>query len=334
MSIIEVDRLSKTYQVYQRPAGLAAAAKSLFRRRYQPVHAVREVSFRIEEGEIVGFLGPNGAGKTTTLKMLSGLVFPASGSARVMGFVPWERDDAYRRQFSLVMGQKNQLWWDLPASESFVLNRDIYDIGRADFQHTRDELVDLLDVREKLGVPVRELSLGERMKLELVAALLHRPRVLFLDEPTIGLDVIAQANIRRALAEYNRTSRITTILTSHYMNDIEALCERVIIINHGRLNYDGPLSGVVEKFSRHKLLRVRFRDGTEVPTFGPAARVIEHRPPTVLLEVDRDDVTRVAGEILDHETVEDIGIEEIPIEDVFAEVFGQTDGDDESATCE
>src|SRR6476620_8274467 len=244
MPIIEVQGLTKTYRVFQKQPGLLGSLRGLFRRQYKEVHAVADVSFTIEPGEMVAFLGPNGAGKTTTLKMLSGLIYPTSGSARVAGFDPSKRENAYRRLFALVLGQKNQLWWDLPAIESFHLFRAIYAIPEAQFKATLDELVTLLDVGKKLNVMVRELSLGERMKMELIAALLHRPRVLFLDEPTIGLDVVSQKAVRQFLRDYNRRHRVTILLTSHYMADIKELCERVIVIHKGAKIYDGALSGV------------------------------------------------------------------------------------------
>src|SRR4029079_10808706 len=212
----------------------------------------------IEPGEIVGFLGPNGAGKTTTLKMLSGLIFPTTGSARVLGHVPWQREDAFRRRFALVMGQKNQLWWDLPAADSFQLHREIYPLPIEHFTQTLGDLTELFGVKDLTRQPVRELSLGERMKMELIAALLHQPRLLLLDEPTIGLDVIAQLTIQKCLSEYNTTRGVTILLTSHYMRDVEALCKRVLVINHGRVVHDGPLSGIQEQFGRHKLVRLQF----------------------------------------------------------------------------
>src|SRR4051794_4369799 len=225
-AIIEVQELTKNYRVFQKQPGLRGALGGLFRRQYKEVHAVAGVSFTIEPGEMVAFLGPNGAGKTTTLKMLSGLIYPTSGTARVLGFVPWERADAFRRLFALVMGQKNQLWWDLPAADSFQLHREIYSLALADFNQTVDDLTELFGVKELTRQPVRELSLGERMKMELIAALLHRPQLLLLDEPTIGLDVVAQVTIQKCLKEYNATRGVTMLLTSHYMRDVEALCRR------------------------------------------------------------------------------------------------------------
>ncbi len=241
MAIIELASLTKSYRVYQKKEGLLASIGGLFWREHRLVEAVRGIDLSIEEGEIIAFLGPNGAGKTTTLKLLSGVINPTSGMARVMGHIPWKRENAYRRRFALVMGQKNQLWWDLPANESFRLHQQIYRIEPDAFGRTRDELVELLDVPHLLGQPVRELSLGERMKMELIGAMLHSPQVLFLDEPTIGLDVVAQHNIQQFLRYYQQMRKITIVLTSHYMKDVAALCKRVVIINEGRIVYDGSL---------------------------------------------------------------------------------------------
>src|SRR5579871_2327645 len=262
--IIEAQGLTKTYRVFQKRPGLAGAIRSLFRREYKEVHAVTDVSFAIEPGEMVAFLGPNGAGKTTTLKMLSGLIYPTAGTARVLDFVPWDRPDAFRRRFSLIMGQKNQLWWDLPAGDSFQLHREIYSLPAAAFHRTLGELTELFGVGDLTRQPVRELSLGERMKMELIAALLHEPQLLLLDEPTIGLDVVAQVAIQRCLKEYNATRGVTMLLTSHYMRDVEALCPRVLVITHGRVLYDGLLSGITDQFGRFKLVRLHFA-GDAVP---------------------------------------------------------------------
>src|SRR5438105_6148014 len=264
MPIIEAIDLTKIYQVTQKKEGVLRALRGLFRREYKEVRAVDGVSFTIEPGEMVAFLGPNGAGKTTTLKMLSGLIYPSSGSARVLGFVPWQRADAFRRLFALVMGQKNQLWWDLPASDSFQLHREIYSLEPAQFQQTLDDLTELFKVKQLIRQPVRELSLGERMKMELIAALLHRPQLLLLDEPTIGLDVVAQVTIQKCLKEYNTSRGVTMLLTSHYMRDVEALCSRVLVITHGKVIYDGPLAGITERFGKTKLLRLHFA-GDEAP---------------------------------------------------------------------
>src|SRR5947208_1969320 len=258
MPIIEAEGLSKTYRVYQKKEGLLGAMRGLFRREYKEVRAVDHVSFQIEPGEIVGFLGPNGAGKTTTLKMLSGLIFPTAGSARVLGHVPSQREDAFRRRFALVMGQKNQLWWDLPAADSFQLHREIYSLPAAAFTRTLGELTEMFGVENLTRQPVRELSLGERMKMELIASLLHQPQLLLLDEPTIGLDVVAQVTIQKCLREYNSSRGVTILLTSHYMRDVEALCSRVLVITHGKVVYDGPLTGVIEQFGSTKLVRLQF----------------------------------------------------------------------------
>ena len=258
MATIEIQGLSKSYRVYQKKEGLMASVRGLFRREYRDVHAVREIDLAVERGEFVAFLGPNGAGKTTTLKLLSGVISPSGGQARVMGHVPWKRENAYRRRFALVMGQKNQLWWDLPAQESFRLHQQIYRVDAATFQKKLDELTSLLDVGQLLKQPVRELSLGERMRMELIAALLHSPDVLFLDKPTIGLDVVAQHRIQQFLKFYQQKRRITILLTSHYMKDVTALCQRVVIIAHGRIRHDGSLSGIVDQFSSYKVVTLQF----------------------------------------------------------------------------
>ena len=327
--MIEVDGLTRVFRTYRKRPGFWGGVRGLFHREYEETAAAKDISFRIVEGEFVGFLGPNGAGKTTTLKMLSGLIFPTSGSARVAGHDPTRRENAYRRIFALVLGQKNQLWWDLPAIESFNLLRAIYALPAAQYQTTLDELVELLGVGPKLNVMVRELSLGERMKMELIAALLHRPRVLFLDEPTIGLDVVSQKNVRQFLRDYNRRHRVTILLTSHYMADIQELCERVIVIHRGRKIYDGALdrlenaggarrknitflpavSGGAERAfpadwrSRHALATTRSDDGK------------------FTLQVPVESVVAVSQEILGTGPVADITIEDIPLEDVIAELF-------------
>src|SRR5215468_2381562 len=256
--MIEASELTKTYRVAQKKEGVLGALRGLYRREYREVRAVDGVSFSIEPGEMVAFLGPNGAGKTTTLKMLSGLIYPTAGQARVLGFVPWERADAFRRRFALVMGQKNQLWWDLPAADSFQLHREIYSLPTDDFHRTVGELTELFQVEKLTRQPVRELSLGERMKMELIAALLHQPQLLLLDEPTIGLDVVAQAAIQRCLRDYNARHGVTMLLTSHYMRDVEALCSRVLVISHGKVIYDGPLGKITEQFGRSKLVKLHF----------------------------------------------------------------------------
>src|SRR5437868_9033627 len=261
MPIIEAQDLTKIYRVNQKREGLLGAVRALYRRESKEVRAVDGISFTIEPGEVVAFLGPNGAGKTTTLKMLSGIIYPSGGSARVLDFVPWERADAFRRRFALVMGQKNQLWWDLPAADSFQLHREIYSLPTDQFTQTLGELTELFGVKDLTRQPVRELSLGERMKMELIAALLHQPQLLLLDEPTIGLDVIAQVTIQKCLRDCNAHRGVTMLLTSHYMRDVEALCSRVLVITHGKLVYDGPLAGITEQFGQSKLVKLQFREG-------------------------------------------------------------------------
>jgi len=297
--------------------------KGLFSRTYDETAAAKDITFSIAEGEFVGFLGPNGAGKTTTLKMLSGLIFPTSGTARVAGFDPTKRENAYRRIFALVLGQKNQLWWDLPAIESFALLRAIYGLPAADYKKNLDELVTLLGVSEKLNVMVRELSLGERMKMELIAALIHRPKVLFLDEPTIGLDVVSQRAVRLFLRDYNKRHRVTIVLTSHYMADIKELCERVIVIHKGRKIYDGALDRLESgSGSRKKIVRFVPKDTAfdELwrSRFGETKRGDDG---SFTLRVSSDDVVAVAQEVLATGPVADITIEDVPLEDVIAELF-------------
>jgi ABC-2 type transport system ATP-binding protein len=321
MPIIEARALSKTYRVYQKESGLLGALRGLFRREYKEVRAVENVSFSIEPGEIVGFLGPNGAGKTTTLKMLSGLIYPTSGAATVLGHVPWQREDAFRRRFALVMGQKNQLWWDLPAADSFQLHREIYGLQPDRFQRTLDELTELFGVGQLTRQPVRELSLGERMKMELIAALLHEPELLLLDEPTIGLDVVAQVAIQKCLKDYNVRRNVTILLTSHYMRDVEALCRRVLVITHGKLIYDGPLAGITEQFGREKIVRLQF-DGNDSPDdlqrFGTITR---REGPMAELQVERSRVSEVLAAILDQHTVLDVSVQDPPLDQVIARVF-------------
>ena len=320
MPIIEVEGLSKTYRVVQKEPGLRGALRALFRRRYKEVHAVADVSFQIEPGEMVAFLGPNGAGKTTTLKMLSGLIYPTRGTARVLGFTPWDRPDAFRRRFSLVMGQKNQLWWDLPAADSFRLHREIYSLPQDAFARTLGQLTELFAVEALTRQPVRELSLGERMKMELIAALLHEPQLLLLDEPTIGLDVVAQVAIQRCLKEYNAARGVTMLLTSHYMRDVEALCKRVLVIAHGRVIYDGPLSGIVERFGQHKLVRLQFA-GEDVPPGVQEFGACHVAGPVAELKVERGQVSGVLATILDRYTVIDVSVHDPPLDQVIARVF-------------
>ena len=325
MAVIEIERLTKTYRVYQKKEGLWASFRGLFSRRYRFVEAVRGVDLTVEQGEFVAFLGPNGAGKTTTLKLLSGVINPTSGTARVMGHVPWKRENAYRRRFALVMGQKNQLWWDLPAQESFRLHQQIYRIEPERFERTRDELVDLLGVRHVLTQPVRELSLGERMKMELTAALLHSPEVLFLDEPTIGLDVIAQHNIQSFLRHYQELRKITILLTSHYMKDVAALCQRVVIISAGQIKYDGSLSGIMDRFGTHKVVTLHFGDHAVPGDLARYGDLLEAQPPRARIRVQRGVVPDVLGAILRSHTVVDVSVEDPPLEEVIAKMFSLVD---------
>jgi ABC-2 type transport system ATP-binding protein len=326
MSIIEIKGLKKTYQVYQKKEGLRSSLRGLFKREYKQVKAVQGIDLQIEQGEFVAFLGPNGAGKTTTLKLLSGVIHPTSGTATVMGHTPWQRENEYRRRFALVMGNKNQLWWDLPAQESFRLHQQIYRIEGDVFQNTLDELTDLLDLRDLLQQPVRELSLGQRMKMELTAALLHSPEVLFLDEPTIGLDVVAQHNIQQFLKYYQQKRKITILLTSHYMKDVAALCNRVVIIADGLIKYDGSLEGIIESTDKRKMITLQFRDVIEDSLLAALKKfgdVTDIETPRVKLTVTRDVVSRMLSSILDDYQVDDIVVEDPPLEDIIAAVFSE-----------
>lgn len=320
--VIQTRGLTKVFRTYRKGEGLSGAFRGLFHRRYTETLAADRISFSVGEGEFVGFLGPNGAGKTTVLKMLSGLLQPTSGSATVLGFNPARRPAALKRQFALLMGQKNALWWDLPARESLELNRAIYGIDRADFESTVGELSELLDVRDKMGVMVRELSLGERMKMELIAALLHRPKVLFLDEPTIGLDVISQKKVREFLREYNARHRVVTLLTSHYMQDIEELCRRVILIDHGKIFFDGSLDEVVSRFTTTKIIGADF-SSPPPPGFLPPGTVLERGPLSIKVEVPRAEIPRACAELLAGGTVSDLSVQEVPVEEVIRRVFGK-----------
>jgi ABC-2 type transport system ATP-binding protein len=320
---VAVEGLSKTYQVPEREAGLAAAIRSFFKRRYNQVEAVKHVSFSIAPGEVVGFLGPNGAGKTTTLKMLSGLLHPSSGRADVLGYTPWERKTDFLRAITLVMGQRNRLSWDIPAADSFLLNQAVYRLSDEDFKRTLAELDELLELGPIMRKPVRNLSLGERMKCELAAGLMHRPRVLFLDEPTIGLDLIAQARIRGFLREYNRRTGATILLTSHYMADVTALCERVIIIHHGQLKYDGSLTGLTRRIAPVKLIGLALRNGAMeggLERYG-TPMPNESNDGKLLVQVPAEEVAAVTAQMLSDLPVQDLTIEDPPIETVIERAF-------------
>jgi ABC-2 type transport system ATP-binding protein len=323
--MIEAINLSKTFYVHRKAPGLLGSIRSLVRRERIPKHAVRGASFTVGEGEIVGLIGANGAGKTTLVKMLAGIIHPTSGDARVLGFRPWERDNRFRRQVSLIMGQKAQLWWDLPAADCFLLLREIYEIPRPVFQERLDYLTSVLGVRDELNVQIRRLSLGERMKMELMAALLHAPRAVYLDEPTIGLDLTAQRAIREFVLRYLQEHRPAMILTSHYMEDIERLCERIVIIREGEIVYDGPLARVVERYASHKIVTARLDQ--PVPGLEAGARLdgvgrILHREElSVRVEVRRQDVAAAAGALLERLPVVDLSIDEEDVGTIIEKIL-------------
>lgn len=319
--IIQVDHLKKYYKVYQKEPGLWGSVKSLWDRKYEEVKAVDDISFSIEQGEIVGFIGQNGAGKTTTLKVLSGLLYPTAGEVSVLGYNPWDRKAEFQKQFSLVMGQKNQLWWDLPAMDSFLLNKAIYQIPDAQFKKTLSALVDLLDVSDVVKVQVRKLSLGQRMKCELIAALLHNPKVLFLDEPTIGLDVIMQKVLRDFIRNYNKEFGATIILTSHYMDDVKELCKRAIIIDQGKKIFDGDLQEIINTYARNKILSVVFSKPVSKNTLLQFGEVKDFLDPKATILVPRKTAAQTAGRLIAQLPVDDITIEEPPIEAIIREVF-------------
>ena len=325
-TVIRVDGLRKVYTVPERESGLRASVRSLWKRQTKDVIAVGGIGFEVPEGEIVGFLGPNGAGKTTTLKMLAGLLHPTAGEASVLGFTPWRREKAYLRQMTLVMGQRNQLVWDIPVTDSYQLNKAIYDIPEAQFRETLGELDDLLDLGPLLTKPVRNLSLGERMKCELAGALLHRPRVLFLDEPTLGLDVTAQRRIRDFVAAYAARHRATVLLTSHYMADVEALAERVVVISRGSLLFDGPLAGLVERFAPHKTITVDLDGRAEhLDRYG---EVVEAEEGRAVLRVPKGDAAAVTARLLADLPVVDLSITDPPVDEVIDRVFTGTSAAD------
>jgi ABC-2 type transport system ATP-binding protein len=318
---IHIKDLKKTYVVTQQEATAGAALRGLINRRKVTVHAVEGISFDVEPGEMVGFLGPNGAGKTTTLKMLSGLLHPTSGEVTVLGHIPWKREHSYLRQITLVMGQRNQLIWDISARHSFELNRVIYRIPPADYRDMLRELTDLLDLEPLLQKPVRNLSLGERMKCEIAAALLHQPRVVFLDEPTIGLDVTMQRRIRLFIAEYNRRFGATVLLTSHYMADVEALCRRVVVIHEGKLLFDGDLSNLVQEFTSYKTIVVQIEDNKA--DLSPYGKVVSSEDGRFTIRVPRADTAHVTERLLADLPVIDLLVEDPPIEEVIERVFTQ-----------
>lgn len=319
--LIHVENLSKSFDYYKKELGVKNSLKNLVKRQKLVKEAVKDISFDIEEGEIVGFLGPNGAGKTTTIKMLSGILYPTGGTAQVMGYVPWERKVEFKKQFSVVMGQKNQLWWDLPAIESFYLNKCIYELEDKTYNNTLEELTELLDVKDLLNVQVRRLSLGERMKMELIAALIHQPKVIYLDEPTIGLDLLSQKNIRKFLKYYNQQNHTTILLTSHYMNDIEELCNRTIIINDGTLVFDDEISKLNTDMSNCKILKLQMSERTEEAVFEPFGKIRSSDGYQVELEVKKDKVKECAKIILSDFNVLDFNIDDVPIEESIEAIF-------------
>jgi ABC-2 type transport system ATP-binding protein len=332
---VEVENLSKHYRVHKRASGIGAALRSLFRRDYEERRAVIDLSFRIAAGERVGFLGPNGAGKTTTLKMLAGLLYPTGGSLRVAGHVPQRREPDFLRQITLVMGQKQQLLWDLPPADTFELNRAVYDVPRAQFRETLDELVKLLDIGEVSRTPTRQLSLGERMKCELAAALLHRPKLLFLDEPTIGLDVSMQVVLRQFIRAYNERFQATVLLTSHYMEDVLKLCPRVLVIDAGRLRYDGDLPHLVRSLRPEKRIAMR-REGGDLDAgslekLRRMGTLLSHEGGQVVLQVPQSELRSVVAGLIEGFSVADMTIEDPPLEEVLRELFAKAKGRSEAA---
>ncbi len=319
--VIELDRLSKSYVVPVRDAGIRAGLVSLFKRKTRTVEAVKDVSLSIEPGEIVGFLGPNGAGKTTTLKMLSGLLHPSGGRASVLGFEPWKRPNDFLQQITLVMGQRNQLIWDIPVVDSFDRNRVIYQLGREVYRQRVDELTDLLDLGELLTKPVRNLSLGERMKCEVAAALLHHPKILFLDEPTLGLDVSMQRRLREFVARYNKETGAAVLLTSHYMADVEALCPRVVVIHHGEILFDGRLVDLIEKFSAQKTLVLELEESTSAEALALYGDVVSASEGRATLRVPKKETAEVTARLLRELKVQDLNVADPPIDEVIDQIF-------------
>ena len=326
MDAVRVNSITKTFRSSTKQEGLWGSLKSVFHREYKHFTAVNTVSFTVPQGQLVGLLGANGAGKTTLLKMLSGLLVPSSGEAEVMGYVPWRRKYDFLRRFSLVMGQRNQLWWDLPAADSFLLNKEIYGLEYNSFVKWRDELAERLDVADKLHIQLRRLSLGERMKCELIGALLHKPEVIFLDEPTIGLDVVAQHSLREFIRQYNKDFTTTVILTSHYMDDIEALCERVLLIDEGSLLFDGQLQELSKEFSAEKVVQLEFLKPIMKEDIAGFGTIADYSPERVSLRIDSENTPKITAEILSNYPVADLTITAVPIEEIVRKIFvGKTD---------
>lgn len=321
--VIEVNNLAKHFSVPEKAEGFGASVRSLFNRQYKTVKAVDDISFSIEEGEMVGFLGPNGAGKTTTLKMLTGILYPSSGEVSVLGYIPTERKVAFQKQISLVLGQKNQLWWDLPPTDGFLMNKEIYGIATEEYRKTLDELVELLDISDVLATPVRKMSLGQRMKCELIASLLHKPKLLFLDEPTIGLDVATQKRVRDFLRKINREFHTTIILTSHNMEDVEAVCERILMIDHGHKVYDGAITELISTYATEKYLSLDFEDDVPKKELTKFGRVVEYEGWKAVIAVPRKDHAKRAAELLTKFSVDNLDIQEIKLEDIILKHFSK-----------
>ena len=321
MTAIAVKNLKKYYRVFHKDPGLRGSLKALFKREYEDVRAVDDISFSIAEGELVGFIGPNGAGKTTTLKCLSGLLYPNAGEISVLGHTPQERENEFKKKIALVMGQRNQLWWDLPAQETFLLNKEIYEVPDEQYHETISELIRLLEIEDIMDIQVRKLSLGQRMKCELAASLLHRPQVLFLDEPTIGLDVVMQKKVRDFLKEYNRRHKATIILTSHYMEDVKDLCKRVIMIDKGKLAFDGEVAKLIERHAPYKILEVTFNRPVEKDKLAPIGKVVEAEGFRAVIQVPRHDAPAKAAELLAQFPVDDLNIDEPRLEDIIRKLF-------------
>ncbi len=320
-SIIQVNNLFKTYKIYKKDPGFKGSLKALVNRQYEELHAIKNISFTINQGELVGFIGPNGAGKTTTLKCLSGLLYPSSGKVSVLGYTPFERKSAFLKQISLVMGQKNQLWWDLPAVDTFLLNKEIYEISDEHYKKTLNDLVDLLDVKDVINNQVRKLSLGQRMKCELIAALLHSPKVLFLDEPTIGLDVVMQKKLRDFIKEYNNKYGSTIILTSHYMEDVRQLCKRVLVIDRGELLFDGKLQDLIKEYNRYKLITIIFEKEIKKKDISKFGEIKEFELPKAVLSVKREESSVITSKLLADFPIADLNIEDVGIEDIVRDIF-------------
>lgn len=319
--IIEVKNLAKHFKQVQKKPGFLGSLISLVKPSYKLIKAVDDISFSINSGEFVAFLGPNGAGKTTTLKMLSGILYRTSGEANVLGFDPQKRQANYQRQISIVMGQKNQLWWDLPPIDTFELNKEIYEIPKEQYQETLAELIELLDVKEILNTQVKKLSLGQRMKCELIVSLLHKPRVIFLDEPTIGLDINTQKKVRQFLREYNQKTGATIMLTSHNMDDVSELCKRAIIIDHGHKIFDGELADLTAKYAKEKYLEIDFEKQVEKKDLEKYGKIVSANDTRVVLSVSREEHTKIAGEILSKFEVDNLDINEISLEDIVRQLF-------------